>query len=144
MKQVYLFRTVTIDQGTEGIIATDGFFSKSLELPWKGNKRSISCIPSGIYTVQIRKSPKYGSVYWVTHVKNRTWILIHAGNFAGDKSKGFKTHVNGCILFGKDHGFLGGQRAVLSSRITVRKFRSVMRDKTFQLNVIGGSNGFSK
>lgn len=144
MKQVYLFRTVTSDQGTEGIVATDGFFSKSFELPWRNNRRSISCIPSGIYTVQIRQSPKYGSVYWVTNVPGRTWILIHSGNYAGDKSKGFKTHVNGCILLGKKHGFLGDQRAILSSRITVRKFRYTMQDKTFQLHIIGGGefNGF--
>ncbi len=140
MKQVYLFRTRISDQGTEGILATDGFFSKTLELPWRNNKRSISCIPSGMYTVQIRQSPKYGSVYWVTNVPNRSWILIHAGNFAGDTSKGFKTHVNGCILLGKDHGFLGGQRAVLSSRVTVRKFRSAMQDKTFKLHVVGGTS----
>ena len=138
MKEVYLFRTVTSDQGTEGVLATDGFFSKTLELPWRENKRSISCIPSGEYIVRIRQSPKYGSVYWVTDVPNRTWILIHAGNFAGDTKKGFKTHVNGCILLGNKHGFLGNQRAVLSSRITVRKFRNVMRDKTFKLTVVGG------
>jgi hypothetical protein len=138
MKEVYLFRTVTSDQGTEGIFATDGFFCKTLELPWRNNQRSISCIPSGEYIVKIRQSPKYGSVYWVTNVPNRTWILIHAGNVAGDVEKGFRTHVNGCILLGKKHGFLWNQRAVLTSRPTVRKFRSVMMDKTFKLIVVGG------
>ena len=135
---VYLFRTITSDQGTEGVIATDRFFSKTLELPWRKNQRSISCIPSGIYTVKIRQSPKYGSVYWVTNVPDRSYILIHSGNFAGDIEKGFKTHVNGCILLGKKHGFFSDQRAILSSRVTVRKFRNIMKDKTFQLNVIGG------
>jgi hypothetical protein len=137
MKDVYLFRTVSSDQGTEGVLATDGFFCKTLELPWKQNKRSISCIPAGEYTVQIRKSPKYGTVYWVTNVPNRTWILIHSGNVAGDTSKGYRTHVNGCILLGKKHGFLWGQRAVLTSRPTVRRFREAMNDETFKLIIVG-------
>lgn len=138
MKNVYLFRTSTSDEGTEGMLATDGFFCKTLELPWRENRRSISCIPSGEYTVKIRQSPKYGSIYWITSVPNRSWILIHSGNFAGDIEKGFKTHVNGCILLGKEHGDLAGQRAVFSSRITVRAFMRHMENKTFKLNVIGG------
>lgn len=135
----YLFRTVTSNQGTEGIL-TNGFFScKTLELPWRENKRSISCIPSGVYTVKIRRSPKYGSVYWVTNVPDRSYILIHSGNYAGDTKKGFKSHVNGCILLGKNHGFLNEQRAILSSRTTVRKFRNAMKDNIFQLTIIGGT-----
>ena len=47
MRQVYLLRTTTSDQGTEGFLVTDGFNCRTLELPWKNNKRSISCIPEG-------------------------------------------------------------------------------------------------
>lgn len=137
---VYLFRYQQSDQGTEGILATDGFFCKTLELPWRENKRSISCIPSGIYKTVIRQSPKFGSVYHVTNVPDRSFILIHSGNFAGDVSKGFKSNVNGCILLGKDHGYLGEQRAVLSSRITIRKFQSFMKNKPFELHIIGGGS----
>lgn len=136
MKEVYLFRTSTSDQGTQGILATDGFFCKTLELPWRDNTKSISCIPKGTYIVKIRQSPKYGRIYWVTNVEGRTWILIHSGNFAGDVSKGFKTHVNGCILLGKKHGILGNQLAVLSSRITVKKFMRFMKYETFKLIVM--------
>ncbi len=138
MKTVYLLRTRTSDQGTEGMLITDGFMCKTLELPWRENQRSISCIPSGEYKVVIRQSPKYGSVYWVTKVPNRSWILIHAGNWAGDTKKGFNSHTNGCILMGSKFGFLNNQRAVLNSRIIVRKFRNTMVDKPFKLNVLGG------
>lgn len=138
MKTVYLLRTKTSDQGTEGVLITHDFTCKTLELPWRDNQKSISCIPAGDYNVVIRQSPKYGSVYWVTEVKNRSWILIHAGNWAGDVNKDFKSHVNGCVLLGKNHGFLAEQRAVLSSRLTVRKFRHVMADKPFELKIIGG------
>ena len=144
MKTVYLFRTTTSDHGTEGILTTDGFFSKTLELPWRNNTRSISCIPAGEYIVKIRKSPKYGSVYWVTGVKNRSWILIHSGNVGGDihkinpnTEKPFRSNINGCILLGKRHGELWGQRAGLTSRPTIRKFRNIMKDKDFKLKIIG-------
>jgi hypothetical protein len=140
MRNVYLFRTLTSDQGTEGILATDGFFCKTLELPWRNNNRGISCIPAGEYIVKIRQSPRYGQIYWVTNVQGRTWILIHSGNYAGDKTKGFKTHVAGCILLGKKHGFLGNQRAVLNSRVTVRKFMRFMKNETFKLTIVGGGS----
>ena len=141
MKKVYLIRTQTSDQGTEGVLVTYDFTCKTLELPWRDNQRSISCIPAGTYTVVIRQSPKYGSVYWVTNVPNRSWILIHSGNWAGDVNKGFKTHVNGCLLLGRKHGFLLEQRAVLTSKPTVREFRNIMQDKSFELNIIGGFYG---
>jgi hypothetical protein len=138
LKEVYLFRTTTSNQGTEGILATDGFFCRTLELPWRNNKQNISCIPSGEYIVKIRKSNKFGTVYWINSVPNRSWILIHSGNLAGDVSKGFKTNVEGCILLGKKQGFLYGQRAVLISRPTVRAFMEFMKYKEFKLTIIGG------
>lgn len=138
MKNVYLIRTSMSDQGTKGILITAGFNCKTLELPWRDNKPNISCIPPGEYIVTIRKSPKYGKIYWVTDVKGRSWILIHSGNYAGDVSKGFKTHVNGCILLGQKYGFLGEQLAVLNSRITLRRFMNFMKYKQFKLYIVGG------
>ena len=138
MKNVYLIRTSMSDQGTKGILITAGFNCKTLELPWRDNKPNISCIPPGEYIVTIRKSPKYGKIYWVTDVKGRSWILIHSGNYAGDVSKGFKTHVNGCILLGQKYGFLGKQLAVLNSRITLRRFMNFMKYKQFKLYIVGG------
>jgi hypothetical protein len=138
MKEVFLFRYLNSDQGTEGVLTTEGFFCKTLELPWRNNKRNVSCIPDGEYKVAIRQSPRFGTVYHVKEVTGRTYILIHSGNFAGDKSKGYKTHVNGCILLGKKHGFLGEQRAVLNSRITIRKFMNFMQYEPFTLYVVGG------
>lgn len=139
MKDVYLIRTVTSDQGTEGFLTQleTGFFCKTLELPWRDNQRSISCIPAGKYIVKVRQSPKYGRIYWVTKVPDRSWILIHSGNVAGDVEKGFRTHVQGCILLGKKHGFLYDQRAVLTSRPTVGSFMRTMNYEPFQLNVVG-------
>jgi len=140
MKDVFLIRTVTSDQGTEGFLTQleNNFFCRTLELPWRDNKRSVSCIPAGKYVVKIRQSPKYGKIYWVTKVPDRSWILIHSGNWAGDTGKGFKTHVQGCILLGRKHGSLADQRAVLTSRPTVKEFMRTMNYEPFKLTIVGG------
>ena len=133
---VQLYRLKRSDQGTMGMLVTpEGFKCYTLELPWRDNQKQISCIPSGEYNVEIRLSNKYGRVYWVRNVPNRTYILIHSGNYAGDVSKGFKSHVMGCILLGKSNGFLGGQVAVLNSRITVRAFMEELNYEPFMLKI---------
>ena len=135
-RNVILARLARSDQGTEGILLAGDFNCKTLELPWRENARQISCIPPGEYDVEMRLSNKYGRVYWVRRVPDRTYILIHSGNYAGDKQLGFKSHVMGCILLGKHHGYLAGQRAVLNSRLTVRSFMREMEYQKFKLNVL--------
>lgn len=130
-----IFRIRETDHGTEGILVCNGFHCFTMELPWRENKKNISCIPAGTYNVKIRYSHKYRQVYWVMKVEGRTYILIHAGNWAGDIAKGLKTHSNGCILTGKYHGRLQGQRAVLLSRVTLRRFMNHMKDRDFILNI---------
>lgn len=124
------------DQGTEGMIFFEGFNCYTLELPWRDNRRSISCIPPGEYNVRTRRSPRFGFTYHITEVPGRSYILIHSGNWAGDVSKGFKSHVNGCLLLGKKRGWLSGQKAVLNSRITVKRFMKYMDYQPFKLKVL--------
>ena len=139
MRKVKIQRFQSDDQGTLGYVSVDGrHFCKSIELPWRNNERSYSCIPDGIYKVKIRKSKKYGKIYWVLEVENRSWILIHSGNFAGDSKKGWIAHSEGCILFGKyfaRHLKHKGQQMVCMSRTTVRRFMQYMRDELFELEV---------
>ena len=130
---VHLYRSRRSDQGTEGFLIAGEFTCFTLELPWKDNTPNISCIPKGEYEVGIRTSPRYGKIYHVREVENRSWILIHSGNFAGDESKGYKTHVKGCILLGKYHGILENQRAVLCSRPTIRSFMDHLDLQSFHL-----------
>ena len=99
---VNIFRTKRSDHGTEGILSTGNFTCFTLELPWKDNRPDISCIPDGTYRVRLRTSPRHGRVYHLTGVEQRTRILMHSGNLAGDVSKGLRTHANGCILLPKD------------------------------------------
>lgn len=130
---VDLYRFMRSDQGTRGKLHFNDFACHTLELPWKNNQRNMSCIPPGSYKCTTRISPKFGLTYWLLEVPNRSYILIHSGNWAGDVEKGFKSHVNGCILLGLQSGYLQGQWAVLNSRITVTKFMNIMDQQPFTL-----------
>lgn len=133
---VNLCRMKRSNQGTRGILFFEDFNCQTLELPWRENQRNVSCIPAGDYKVKVRISPRYGQVYWITEVKNRSFILIHSGNWAGDVKKGYKTHVNGCILLGQKRGLLQGQWAVLNSRITVKRFIRKTAYEPFTLKIL--------
>ena len=64
----------------------------TLELAWKGNKTSISCIPENTYTVTKRYTKARGWHLHIQDVEGRTWILVHKGNYY--------YHIEGCILPG--------------------------------------------
>ena len=66
------------------------FTCYTVELAWKGNQKNISCIPKGIYDLELINSPKFQKVLHVLNVKNRGGILIHKGNSYKD--------IEGCIL----------------------------------------------
>ena len=65
----------------------------TLELPWKDNQRSISCIPKGNYQVKTTYSNKYKKDMWqIMDVPNRSGVRIHGGNYY--------FQIEGCILLG--------------------------------------------
>ena len=135
MKSIHQYRVKTSDQGTFSFVMTFGFMCWCLELPWKENNANVSCIPAGKYIVKLRRSPKFGLTFHLTDVTDRTFILQHSGNYAGDKSKGFKTHTYGCQLFGKKRGTLHGQTAILNSRLTIKRFMKFMDHKPYKLTI---------
>tara|TARA_R110000824_G_scaffold78653_2_gene198405 strand:- start:268 stop:759 length:492 start_codon:yes stop_codon:yes gene_type:complete len=72
-------------------------FCDTLELPYKDNQRSVSCIPAGQYKVRLRL-PRESATRDYIHllvqdVPNRDYILFHRGNSAKD--------TRGCILVGQ-------------------------------------------
>ena len=65
----------------------------SLELPWKDNQRSISCIPEGEYIVEETYSPRFKKQMWeVLNVKDRSGIRMHVANYSRE--------LEGCISLG--------------------------------------------
>lgn len=91
------------------------FECKTLELPWLNNTRQKSCIPTGLYKVTARTSPKYGLHYFINNVRNRDMILIHHGNY--------HTDILGCVLVGAAHRDINadGRKDVTSSKVTMKK-----------------------
>ena len=93
-----LIRDMFTDKSTIGELFLNGErFCDTLELPWKDNQRSISCIPEGQYKVRIRL-PRESATRDYIHllvkdVKDRDYILFHIGNTAKD--------TRGCILVGQ-------------------------------------------
>jgi len=91
-----------------------GYKCHILELPWRNNKRSVSCIPAGTYKLNYRRSPivertsefKFG--YEVADVPGRSYIMIHPGNWP--------ENTNGCLLPGQEPQDIGGRLGVPSSR----------------------------
>lgn len=129
-----LTREQSKDYGTFGVITLpDGKKFETLELPDKGNKRQVSCIPKGTYQCKIVNSPKFGRVYGVLNVPNRANILIHAGNYGGDVDKGYRTDIQGCILLGKARGSLNNQPVVTSSKVALKEFMSALNNEPFEL-----------
>lgn len=101
---------------------------KTLELPWRDNQKGISCIPAGKYKLSPYPSSRFGEVYIVNDVPNRTGILIHTGNTASD--------IEGCILVGDSYGKLNGKKAVLNSRQAFNLLKETLGEEEYLLNVV--------
>ena len=70
-------------EGTNGTLFIDGtFFCFTIELPWRYNKRNISCIPEGAYEIETRFSKKFQHHLIVKDVTGRSLILLHPANDA--------------------------------------------------------------
>lgn len=94
MKRYTLERVYLADRTLGSLYDGDEVIAKVLELPWKDNNRSVSCIPEGIYTV-IKQQPKPDRPYIyfrLPSVPGRSGILIHRGINP--------SHSKGCLLVG--------------------------------------------
>ena len=137
MKKAILFHISSGDQGTVGQLILPDFSNLFLlELPWRNNQPNFSRIPGMEYLVKWHKSPRFGECWWIQDVPHRSEILIHPGNLAGDRLKGFKTHSYGCQLPAKYIGKIGGQQAGLSSRPALRKMINVIGPNDFILKIM--------
>lgn len=82
MMELHLRRSYH-ESGTNGIIAHRSRpVCATIELPWRNNKRQISCIPEGRYRLIKRKHTRWGEQLAVANVPNREGILFHPGNHA--------------------------------------------------------------
>lgn len=96
MEKLVLER-VYLDAETLGSLYRNGvMLCKTMELPWKQNQRSISCIPENTYLV-IKQPPKETRPYpyfRLPNVTGRSGILIHKISYVSG--------LKGCIGVGKE------------------------------------------
>jgi hypothetical protein len=102
----------------------------SVEPPWVGNKQSVSCIPEGIYKLRYRNSGvvsrstsgEFTGGWEITDVPNRTFIMIHPGNWPQD----FK----GCVGPGITYHLLKDRTGTLRLGVTSSRdaFRVMMSE----------------
>ena len=86
--EILLMRTYHA-AGVNGVLLLEGTeLCKTIELPWKNNQPRVSCIPEGRYRLRRRHSPRFREHFEVMDVKDRKYILFHAGNDAGKELRG--------------------------------------------------------
>ena len=111
-------------EGTQGVLEWNGtIVCYTIELPWLGNQRRISCIPEGEYFLQLRFSPKFKWHYLLMNVPGRDLILIHPANDA-------KLELLGCIAPVTEHIGIGKGSA---SRKALAKLKALTK-KAFERN----------
>lgn len=138
--QLTLNREESTLQGTYGTLRLpDGTVFQTLELPWKNNSNSVSCIPTGVYECKKRPSAAFGEAYEVYGVPGRSAILIHAGNSAGSSDHGLKADSKGCILLGMGRNTSGTQKQITSSKAAMQTFYDKLQGRPFRLVVTGGT-----
>ncbi len=76
-------------EGTNGLLCLQGNpICGTIELPWRNNRRMVSCIPEGRYRLVKARYNRHGEQLGVLNVANRENILIHPGNSAQDDLQG--------------------------------------------------------
>lgn len=105
------------------------FDCHTLELPWLDNQRNISCIPVGEYHCKKRYSQRFENHFHILNVPNRSYILIHHGNYFRD--------TEGCILVGRTIADIDGDgyRDVTHSKQTMAKLNELLPDE-FDVKII--------
>lgn len=139
MKKVKIVRTFGNEKQTLGVLTTDNFTCKTLELPDKNNASRISCIPVGKYICKYTKSPLFSKnagkdvfTYAILSVPNRSGIRIHSVNFV--------RNLLGCVGLGSAHKDIDidGQLDIIHSGDTIRAFEKHMNYEDFELEIVKG------
>jgi hypothetical protein len=112
------------------------FECKTLELPWRDNKKYISCFPpapqqEATYNwVTRNSSPSFSYAHiHIQDVPGRTNILVHRGNWIGPTPE--ESHSLGCVLVGSGFAYVNedGYLDVIDSRNTMTRLMSMLPNK---------------
>lgn len=132
-------RSISTLQGTIGTLFIDGApFCFTLELPWKNNKSNVSCIPDGKYSAKLATASKFKSPrYLLENVVGRSGIFIHAGNWGGSVSDGYKSDIEGCILVGSYFSIYPEEQVMLrDSGIALEALHKAIISKDIDIEIL--------
>ena len=128
MQIVKLLRNIELpEHGTFGTVSINETpFCVSLELCWKDNQRDISCIPEGMYNVELTFSPHFEKqLYLIKNVQDRDGIRIHSANV--------DRQLLGCQAYAESFGkiYTSGQEeiAIMNSGKTMQRFMQIMNNE---------------
>jgi hypothetical protein len=113
--------TQTLGNFTLFVDDTEVYKGVTLELPWRENRRQISCIPAGTYDLELWQSKKFGKCLHVMNVPGRDAILIHPLNY--------NSQTHGCIGIGSGYTDLNkdGYLDITESRITLNNILALIK-----------------
>lgn len=113
----FVLQRAYFKEGANGTLFCSGsFLCHTIELPWKDNKRNISCIPEGTYEIVSRYSKRFQNHLLIKGVTNRRLILFHPANNALEE-------LEGCIA---PVTYLSGIGKGTQSRAVMQKLMSLV------------------
>jgi hypothetical protein len=145
MRKVRVERGPSTDQGTFTrwiLLQADGaplLEWPGLELPWRQNRRGISCIKADTLRGRLVNSPHFKRAVYLFENKNgRESIELHPLNFAGDVEKGWQSQEHGCNGIGRTIGELENihgqmQRAILKSGPALDEFIAATKGEDIEV-----------
>ena len=126
MKQAVLERFAHTPMGVFGELTIDGVTCYTVERPWLDNKPNESCIPEGVYSLELSMYNNGGyPAYEIMNVPDRSLIKMHRGNNMND--------VVGCVAFGAKLWYYENLWAVSDSGGAMKKFMAAMDGQNGQI-----------
>ena len=129
MNKKVILQRVWMDnnQSTGSLIVLDEFrqpiyISPCIERGDRNNEQNVSNVPTGTYPLVYELSPKFGMVWELKDVPNRSECKIHAANMWDQ--------INGCIAPGTYLGELNndGYYDTLASGDALKRFNKTLED----------------
>jgi hypothetical protein len=129
------------NQSTGSLIVLDKFrqpiyISPCIERGDRNNERNVSNVPTGTYPLVWENSPKFGMVWELKDVPNRSECKIHVANMWDE--------INGCIAPGTYLGELNsdGYYDTLASGDALKRFHLALKDMQEQGTTITIFNSY--
>jgi hypothetical protein len=119
MKQPVLDRFAYTPMGVFGELTIDGVTCYTVERPWLDNRPNESCIPEGVYGIELGMYNNGGyPAYEIMNVPDRSLIKMHIANNMND--------VVGCVGLGTGLWYHQDLWSVSNSGRAMRNFMETM------------------